>query len=33
MLGIYEVPADGTRTGAYPKRFTVDYVRGYRARA
>ncbi len=32
MLGIYEFPADGKRAGAYPKRFTVAYVRGFRAR-
>jgi beta-glucanase (GH16 family) len=33
MLGIYEFADDGRpepATGAYPKRFTVDYVRGYR---
>jgi hypothetical protein len=33
MLDIYEFPAEpGTdpNTGPYPKRFTVDYVRGYR---
>ena len=33
MLGIYEFPVDGKRAGAYPKRFTVDYVRGFLARA
>lgn len=32
MLGIYEFrgDADAGRSGVYPKRFTVDYVRGYR---
>ena len=33
MLGIYEFPADAsgpTGSIAYPKEFTVDYVRGYR---
>ena len=31
MLGVYEFPGAGTTP--YPKRFTVDYVRGYRGRA
>ena len=31
MLGIYEFPGEATeRSHEYPKRFTVDYVRGYR---
>jgi hypothetical protein len=32
MLGIYEFRGDanGSQAGEYPKRFTVDYVRGYR---
>jgi hypothetical protein len=34
MLGFYEFPEDDawdrTITGAYPKEFVVDYVRGYR---
>ena len=29
MLGIYEFGSE--RTGAYPKEFVVDYVRGYRS--
>jgi hypothetical protein len=30
MLSLYEFPNDdGTITGAYPKEFVVDYVRGY----
>jgi hypothetical protein len=36
MLGIYEFPDDTASepsTGAYPKEFTVDYLRGYRRRA
>lgn len=35
MLGIYEFPDDTASepsTSAYPKEFTVDYVRGYRKR-
>ena len=32
MLGVYEFPGEPSTT-AYPKRFTVDYVRGYRGRA
>jgi beta-glucanase (GH16 family) len=32
MLGVYEFRSEdpGPRTGAYPKEFVVDYVRGYR---
>jgi hypothetical protein len=34
MISIYEFPNDDagerTITGAYPKEFVVDYVRGYR---
>jgi beta-glucanase (GH16 family) len=34
MLGLYEFPnddsGDRTITGAYPKEFVADYVRGYR---
>jgi hypothetical protein len=35
MLGIYEFPAgdqSSERTDSYPKRFTIDYFRGYRPR-
>lgn len=33
MLNIYEVPVDGTKSGAdivYPKEFVIDYVRSYK---
>ena len=30
MLGIYELPDGGPRSGPYPKELVVDYVRGYR---
>jgi beta-glucanase (GH16 family) len=32
MLGVYEFPGEPGNSTAYPKRFTVDYVRGYRRR-
>jgi hypothetical protein len=32
MLGVYEFPGEPANSTAYPKRFTVDYVRGYRRR-
>jgi beta-glucanase (GH16 family) len=29
MLNIYEIPSELKETGFYPKKFIIDYVRGY----